>query len=183
MWNLRGALARIPSWICSSRSPTHASLYRPISCMTQLRSVARMSMPNDSGNKKKGKKGRKKPERDPKLRGLLGGLRAAHKTRPTLRMGRNRYLRHWTIHRAWLLFRRQQRQQREGELKRQYQSMHNACEELRQTAGPGNKDLGYLYRVAMEKRGVYGHHGIPIEYARAQTETPAREAWNHAWKL
>ena len=60
--------------------------------------------------------------------------------------------------------------------------MHNACEELRKTSGPGLKDEGYLYRVAMEKRGIYGHDGIPIEYARPQTDTPARQAWNHEWK-
>jgi len=83
---------------------------------------------------------------------------------PPLRMGRNRHLRHWTIHRAWLLFRRRER------------------EELRLTAGPGTRDEGYLYRVAMEKKGVYGLHGVPIEYARAQTETPAKVAWNHDWK-
>jgi large subunit ribosomal protein L40 len=101
---------------------------------------------------------------------------------PPLRMGRNRHLRHWTIHRAWLLFRRREREARERNLMRQYQSMHAACEELRLTSGPGTRDEGYLYRVAMEKKGVYGLHGVPIEYARAQTETPARVAWNHDWK-
>ncbi len=62
-----------------------------------------------------------------------------------------------------------------------YQSMHNACEELRKTSGPGTRDEGFLYRVAMEKKGMYGHGVVPIEYARAQTETPAREPWNHDW--
>jgi large subunit ribosomal protein L40 len=65
---------------------------------------------------------------------------------------------------------------------RQHQSMSNACEALRQTSGPGTRDEGYLFRVAMEKKGVYGLHGVPIEYARAQTETPAKVAWNHDWK-
>lgn len=64
----------------------------------------------------------------------------------------------------------------------QYQSMTRACEELRKTAGPGNHALGYLFRVAMEKKGTWRHEAIPIEYARLQTETPAREAWNHDWK-
>jgi large subunit ribosomal protein L40 len=63
-----------------------------------------------------------------------------------------------------------------------HQSMYNACEELRKTEGPGNKNEGYLYRVAMEKRGVYGRDGIPIEYARYQTETPGKVAWDHDWK-
>ena len=62
-----------------------------------------------------------------------------------------------------------------------YNSMHTACEELRNMSGPGPRPQGYLYRVAMEKKGIYTHNGIPIEYARPQTETPAREAWNHGW--
>jgi large subunit ribosomal protein L40 len=98
-----------------------------------------------------------------------------------LRMARNRALRHWTIHRAWRLFQRNQREAREKELYRMYQSMHNACEELRLTEGPGTREEGYLYRVAMEKKGVYGHNGVPIEYARYQTETPARIPWDHDW--
>lgn len=64
---------------------------------------------------------------------------------------------------------------------RQFQAMHAACEELRLLDGPGVKDAGRLYRIAMEKKGLYGHDGIPIEYARGQTETPGREAWNHGW--
>ncbi|KAK4205156.1 hypothetical protein QBC40DRAFT_271781 [Triangularia verruculosa] len=99
-----------------------------------------------------------------------------------LRMARNRYLRHWTIHRAWLLFRRQQREAREKTWMRQYQSMNRACEELRLTSGPGTREEGYLFRMAMEKKGVYGLKGVPIEYARAQTETPARTPWDHEWK-
>jgi len=109
-------------------------------------------------------------------------LNSQRKTPPPRRMGRNRYLRHWTIHRAWLLYRRQENDRRKKELMRQWQSMEAACEELRTTSGPGNKDEGYLYRVAMEKVGVYGLQGIPIEYARPLTETPARVPWNHEWK-
>lgn len=98
-----------------------------------------------------------------------------------LRFARNRALRHWTIHRAWLLYQRKERVRRDHELERMYQSMHNACEELRNTSGPGSREEGYLFRVAMEKHGMYGHNAIPIEYARPQSETPARQAWNHEW--
>lgn len=101
---------------------------------------------------------------------------------PPLRMARNRHLRHWTIHRAWLLHRRKEQERRHRELMRQWQSMHAACEELRLTSGPDTREEGYLYRVAMEKKGVYGLNGVPIEYARPQTETPAKVAWNHEWK-
>lgn len=123
-------------------------------------------------------------KRDVKIVTLLQALAttAPDRVRPPLRMARNRHLRHWTIHRAWLLFRRQRRERRERELMQQYQAMHNACEALRLTEGPGTRPEGYLYRVAMEKKGVYGHAGVPIEYARAQVETPAREPWNHDWK-
>ncbi|WYZ42677.1 hypothetical protein EsH8_VI_000376 [Colletotrichum jinshuiense] len=101
---------------------------------------------------------------------------------PPLRMARNRHLRHWTIHRAWLLLQRQQREEREKELYRLQQSMFNANEELRKTSGPGTREEGWLYRVAQEKKGVYGAGAVPIEYARYQTESPARQAWNHEWK-
>ncbi|KAK0627287.1 hypothetical protein B0T14DRAFT_512360 [Immersiella caudata] len=133
--------------------------------------------------KRSGKKGRV-AERDPKIVNLLQSLATLSPRRipPPLRMARNRHLRHWTIHRGWLLFRRQQREEREGNLMRQFQSMSGACEELRLTAGPGTRPEGYLYRVAMEKKGVYGLNGVPIEYARAQTDTPAKVAWNHDWK-
>lgn len=100
---------------------------------------------------------------------------------PPLRMARLRYLRHWTIHRAWLLFRRQQRETGEKERARMQAGMYNACEELRNTAGPGDKDEGYLYRVAMERKGVWGKHAIPIEYARYQTDYAGAKPWNHEW--
>lgn len=101
---------------------------------------------------------------------------------PPLRMARLRHLRHWTIHRAWQLFRRQQHDAIERERHRMYSGMYNACEELRKTTGPGGRDEGYLYRVAMEKKGVWGIEAVPIEYARFQTEFPAKQAWNHEWK-
>ncbi|KAH6610068.1 hypothetical protein Trco_000088 [Trichoderma cornu-damae] len=101
---------------------------------------------------------------------------------PPLRMARLRHLRHWTIHRAWQLFRRKQHVAIEKERSRMYAGMYNACEELRKTVGPGSRDEGYLYRVAMEKKGVYGLEGVPIEYARFQTDSPAKEPWNHDWK-
>ena len=53
--------------------------------------------------------------------------------------------------------------------------MRDACEELRTGVGDG----GRLFRVAMEKKGIW--RGVPVEYARIQTEGPAREGWNHDW--
>ena len=130
--------------------------------------------------KKKGKSANEpKSEDRTKLKGLKASLFAPPP--PPLRMARSRHLRHWTIHRAWLLHQRKVRDDKQRELMRMQQGMSDACEELRKTSGPGLRDEGYLYRVAMEKKGVYGPRGIPIEYSRLQTDTPAREAWNHEW--
>lgn len=46
-------------------------------------------------------------------------------------------------------------------------------------AAAQGKDVGRLYRVAMEKKGIW--EGVPIEYARIQTEGPGRDGWNHGW--
>ncbi|CAJ2513241.1 Uu.00g013600.m01.CDS01 [Anthostomella pinea] len=131
------------------------------------------------GGKSKKKRKGKGDEPDPRIINLKSSMPRA--VPAPLRFARNRALRHWTIHRAWLLFQRKEREREAHELERMYQSMHNAAEELRQTSGPGTREEGFLYRVAMEKKGVYGHNAVPIEYARPQTETPAREPWNHGW--
>lgn len=59
--------------------------------------------------------------------------------------------------------------------------MSLACEELRLLDPPGTKESGRLYRIAMLKKGIFREGGVPIEYAKAQVERPAREAWNHGW--
>ena len=72
------------------------------------------------------------------------------------------------------------------ELQQQYMSMRDACEELRVGCGDGAR----LYRQAMVKKGIYGglgaekgrEGGIPIEYARAQTDGPPRDGWDHGWR-
>lgn len=62
-----------------------------------------------------------------------------------------------------------------------YQAQHNAVEELRTMDPATSKDAGRLYRIAMEKKGIFGHGGVPIEYARWQVDMPGKEAWNHEW--
>lgn len=108
-----------------------------------------------------------------------------------LRFSRNRALRHWTIHRAWNLYRMKIKKRRELELERQYNAMAAANEELRLGAGDGGK----LFRKAQMKIGTWSiperGGGVPIEYARAQAEWigtvaggiggPAK-VWDHAWK-
>ncbi len=69
------------------------------------------------------------------------------------------------------------------ELERQYNAMREACEALRLIGDDGTPDgpnVGRLYRIAMGKQGVW--QGIPIEYARIQTDYPSKDGWNHDWK-
>jgi large subunit ribosomal protein L40 len=178
-----------PSTRALSTTPSLAAAKKPVKAAPPRKAslLGPGGKPKNDGKsgKKLTKSGRfAEAPRDPKMINMMSHFAVLSPKRipPPLRMGRNRHLRHWTIHRAWLMFRRRERETRERNLMRQYQSMNNACEELRLTAGPGTRDEGYLYRVAMEKKGVYGLHGVPIEYARAQTETPAKVAWNHDWK-
>lgn len=48
------------------------------------------------------------------------------------------------------------------------------------SAAERQSEVGRLYRLAMEKKGVF--QGVPIEYARIQTDTPPKAGWDHAWK-
>ena len=107
-----------------------------------------------------------------------------------LRFSRLRALRHWTIHRAAQLLLHKTRCERERALERQYNAMRDACEELRLACGDG----GRLYRQAIHKKGLYGgltaetqdeglgNGGIPLEYARVQTEGPPTGGFNENWK-
>lgn len=68
-----------------------------------------------SKKKKKGKKGRGEGP-DPRIVNLKSAMPRAVPS--PLRFARNRALRHWTIHRAWLLYQRQERERQEYELQR-----------------------------------------------------------------
>ncbi|KAI0140028.1 hypothetical protein F4776DRAFT_662162 [Hypoxylon sp. NC0597] len=182
----RGLFTRLPTTTSFSGlfpcSRLMASTRSAAAAATASRSIHTTAPQNaraqGKGAKKKRRKGKGEGP-DPRIVNLKASMPRA--VPAPLRFARNRALRHWTIHRAWLLYQRKEREREQHELERMYQSMHNACEELRKTSGPGTRDEGYLYRVAMEKKGLYGHKSIPIEYTRPQTETPAREPWNHGW--
>ncbi|KAI1410881.1 hypothetical protein F5Y13DRAFT_167029 [Hypoxylon sp. FL1857] len=182
----RGLFTRLPTTSSFPRLFPCANLISSTqtaaAAATAFRSIHTTAPQNAKAQSKGGRKKRRKGKGegpDPRIVNLKSSMPRA--VPAPLRFGRNRALRHWTIHRAWLLYQRKEREREQHELERMYRSMHDACEELRKTSGPGLRDEGYLYRVAMEKKRAYGHHSIPIEYARPQTETPAREPWNHGW--
>ncbi|RDL42151.1 Uncharacterized protein BP5553_02130 [Venustampulla echinocandica] len=146
-----------------------ASLAKPSTIRSFSTSSTHLAPPNKNAK-----------QADPRISLIRYHMQHPKTPRP-LKLSRMRALRHWTIHRAWMLARRKRKEAEENELQRMYQSMHSACEELRLMDPPGSKDAGRLYRIAMEKKGIFGHGGVPIEYARAQTDTPAKEPWNHEW--
>lgn len=119
---------------------------------------------------------------DPKVAGLMKFLYAGSQVAAPLRMARQRYLRHWVVHRAWQLHRRERDGEREREMMRLQQSMSTACETLRNLAGPGTRPQGWLFAKAMRKEGVWKLNAVPIEYARPLVETPGPRPWNHEWK-
>ncbi|KAM3421762.1 hypothetical protein BST61_g2140 [Cercospora zeina] len=207
----------------ASRTPTTMSLLRqkytaPLSRTTPgLHRIVRIPLSNtiqpqhnlrsfsSTPIAQKKKSGQKK--RDLRITAIRYFLHHPLTPRP-LRFSRTRFLRHWTIHRAWQRYQDKLRRDRELELERQYNSMAEACEQLRlidgeglthadriqlgqnpvdltqSGSGPHEEDAlrsieGRLYRLAMLKNGIW--NAVPIEYARIQTETPAREGWNHGW--
>ncbi|KAL2052455.1 hypothetical protein ABVK25_007327 [Lepraria finkii] len=129
-----------------------------------------------------------RPKQDPRITLIRYHLHHPLTPRP-LRLSRQRALRHWTIHRAAQLLLHRNRYLRERELERQYNAMRGAMEELRLGVGDG----GRLYRQAVSRKGIYGglkvgemdgvvtNGGIPVEYARAQTDGPPRVGWDHSW--
>lgn len=68
------------------------------------------------GSSSKRSKKNKGPEPDARIVNLKSSMPRV--VPAPLRFARNRYLRHWTIHRAWLLFQRRERERREKELTR-----------------------------------------------------------------
>nr|OQO19567.1 hypothetical protein B0A51_11673 [Rachicladosporium sp. CCFEE 5018] len=176
-------------------SPLRASLPipPPVHCLTKSFSTTPSLLARKGKNKG--------PKPDQRIALLRYALQHPLTPRP-LRFSRNRSLRHWTIHRAFQLHQAALRLAQTLSLEKQYRSMASACEALRlmdseglteqereklgvkgQGGGEGGVkgkgEGGKLYRVAMEKKGIW--EGVPIEYARAQVDTPPRNGWNHAW--
>jgi large subunit ribosomal protein L40 len=89
-----------------------------------------------------------------------------------------------------MLYTAKRRKATELSLERNYLAMRDACEHLRLMDGNGisvseeeaqrcGKEVGYFFRVAMLKNRVWGPSGgFPIEYARAQTDYPGKEAFS-----
>lgn len=88
-----------------------------------------------------------------------------------LKFGRLRALRHWTIHRAWEIYKHKLKALRERELERQWIKMQQACDELKRVDEK-------LFRIATSTKGV---GEFPLEL-RFPTDTPSRKGWNEGWK-
>jgi len=88
-----------------------------------------------------------------------------------LKFGRFRELRHWTIYRAWQLYKHKLKRERYYELQRQWQKMQLACEALK---GIDER----LFRIATSRKEV---GEFPLEL-RLPTDTPPRNGWNEGWK-
>ncbi|KAF3917805.1 hypothetical protein ABW20_dc0104463 [Dactylellina cionopaga] len=123
---------------------------------TQIRSYAR---------KRKGKE-----QKDTKIQMIDYALAHPIGGRP-FKWSYVRNLRHWTIQQAWLLFKHKQKEQRELELERQYNKIHEACEELKRCDER-------LFRIATDRKGV---GTFPVEM-RIPTDTPPRGGFNEEWR-
>ncbi|KAL1989602.1 hypothetical protein VTN49DRAFT_6799 [Thermomyces lanuginosus] len=172
---LRGSLFR-PAATIFSTAPSITSSLRGLPTTT---TPASTSTPNASFSTTSSLQKRKNAVQQLDKRITLIRYFLYHPRTPRpLKFSRTRYLRHWTIHRAWNLYQAKLRREKELELQRQYQAMAAACEELRTGCGERGAKL---FRISMNKRGVFTDL-FPIEYARMQTEYPPKDGWNHAWK-
>ncbi|KAK6512367.1 hypothetical protein TWF481_001255 [Arthrobotrys musiformis] len=113
---------------------------------------------------------RKKEQKDVKIQMIDYALAHPVGGRP-FKWSYIRTLRHWTIQQAWLLFKRKQKTERELELERQYNKIHDACEELKRCDER-------LFRIATDKKGV----GTFPREMRIPTDTPPRGGFNEEWK-
>ncbi|KAK6538773.1 hypothetical protein TWF694_010342 [Orbilia ellipsospora] len=151
--------SRLPS-LAPIRPSTLPTLHNALQSLsispTQVRTYAR---------KKKNKK-----EGDPKIDLINYTLAHPIGGRP-FKFSYMRNLRHWTIKQAWLLFKHKQKRERELELERQYNKIHDACEELKRCDER-------LYRIAIDKKGV---GTFPMEM-RIPTDTPPRGGFNETWR-
>lgn len=82
-----------------------------VSAQPQAKAVKQMQK-----KKKKKRRGAKDEGPDPRIQNFKESM--PRKGGAPLRFARNRALRHWTIHRAWLLFQRREREREESELLR-----------------------------------------------------------------
>lgn len=126
----------------------------------------------------------KQQKTDPRVTMIRYHLQHPLMPRP-LRLSRGRALRHWTIAQAWDVWEKRKKIRVNLELQRQYQSMQLAMEVLRNLDDGTNRNekIGSrLFRIALEKKGIYKTGSIPIEYSRLQTETPGATPWDHNWK-
>lgn len=105
---------------------------------------------------------------------------------------------HETIQRAWVVFSKEKRDAREAEIKRKFDCMKRAMDDLEKTDGrlyriatskpdpravdEETQETLKLYRGA-EKRAMEARvEGLFPRDLRIPTDTPSRDGWNYDWK-
>ncbi|CAE6489904.1 unnamed protein product [Rhizoctonia solani] len=139
------------------------------------------------------------PERTPNITGLASSPTGVHRADVELAIERAipSAEAHETIERAWKLYQRQAREQREAELRRKYESMKRAVEVLKEldavsyaeaARGVDSRRLSEAEREKMKemKRGARKKaesrvEGLFPREMRMPTDTPSRNGWNHGW--
>lgn len=101
-----------------------------------------------------------------KIVNQLSVLSAARKQPRLLKLCNEDYVKHRTVMKAWSVYRKAKIQQKEELLKKQYESMEAAAEELQKLDAK-------LYDIANEHQ--YGKR-FPLEM-RVPTEYPPRQIW------
>ncbi|CAE6529832.1 unnamed protein product [Rhizoctonia solani] len=139
------------------------------------------------------------PEPRPNVTGLPSSPTGVH--RPDVQLALERAIpsaeAHETIERAWKLYQRRVREEREAELGRKYESMRKAVEVLKEldpvsyaeaARGVDSRRLGEAERERMKemrrgarKKAESRVEGLFPREMRIPTDTPSRDGWNHGW--
>lgn len=100
----------------------------------------------------------------------LSALSATKKQPKLIRLCPEDLIKHKTITNAWKIFQRKQQEKEEEVLAKQYNSIRNAMEELKQVSPE-------LFEAAQKKERKF----FPLEY-RIPVDYPPRNVWNHHFK-
>lgn len=109
---------KAPAMAMTWAATTNSAAAAPLPQTRPLHTTSPLSRGQPGGKEKmKGNKRKKKENLpDPRIKNIR--LSTSQRVPAPLRFARSRYMRHWTIHRAWLLYQRQVREAKDRELER-----------------------------------------------------------------